>query len=239
MLTPSRLRAARAIINAKQSDLAKAAGISLATLNNIERGIGDPRTSTLEAIETALAGAGVEISGDNERDVIALHRFARPNAFDAGLAIQQVLELLGPDGLIRADKVLFFARRTRTEDGEEARHRICLLAECGDRAVLFDRVDFSVENNVRAAEIAGIMLAAFAYHRDSLFYLLEPLDDTSELELEAVVLHLRSLDWQEFDHPAAFFDSFDDWDGRVAAFAEREGHPMRDLVALVTSPEST
>jgi len=30
----------------------------LATLNNIERGVGDPRYSTLEAIERALGEAG-------------------------------------------------------------------------------------------------------------------------------------------------------------------------------------
>ena len=57
LITSSQIRAARAIINAKQSELAKAAGISLATLNNIERGVGDPRTSTLDAIERALPSA--------------------------------------------------------------------------------------------------------------------------------------------------------------------------------------
>ena len=67
-MSPSQIRAARALIGAKQSDLARAAGVSLATLNNIERGVGDPRSSTLERIETALAGAGVEFADDAERE---------------------------------------------------------------------------------------------------------------------------------------------------------------------------
>ena len=60
MISPGQIRAARSIIGVKQSDLAKASGISLATLNNIERGVGDPRASTLDAIESALQDAGVE-----------------------------------------------------------------------------------------------------------------------------------------------------------------------------------
>ncbi|BAE50540.1 helix-turn-helix transcriptional regulator [Paramagnetospirillum magneticum] len=48
------------MIAMKQADLAKAAGISLATLNNIERGVSDPKASTLAAIQRALEAAGVE-----------------------------------------------------------------------------------------------------------------------------------------------------------------------------------
>nr|WP_083763477.1 helix-turn-helix transcriptional regulator [Paramagnetospirillum magneticum] len=60
MVTSHQIRGARAMIAMKQADLAKAAGISLATLNNIERGVSDPKASTLAAIQRALEAAGVE-----------------------------------------------------------------------------------------------------------------------------------------------------------------------------------
>jgi predicted transcriptional regulator len=60
MIAPPQIKAARALVGWKQSDLAKSAGISLTALNNIERGEVDPRSSTLAAIQRALEAAGVE-----------------------------------------------------------------------------------------------------------------------------------------------------------------------------------
>jgi predicted transcriptional regulator len=59
VLTPAQIRAARALIGWKQVDLAKAAGISEITLKNIERGVVDPRVSTIDAIQKAFDAAGV------------------------------------------------------------------------------------------------------------------------------------------------------------------------------------
>lgn len=59
MINAAQIRAARALLEIKQAELAKSAGISLATLNNIERGVSDPRASTLSAIQSALEAAGV------------------------------------------------------------------------------------------------------------------------------------------------------------------------------------
>ncbi len=147
MITSSQIRAARAIINAKQSELAKAARISLATLNNIERGVGDPRTSTLESIERALLSAGVEMSGNAEIETVTLHRVERPSAFDTFFASQRVLEALGPESLLKPQNVLLFARWNRNQ--EEDRPRVCLLVEGQARAVLFDKVDFNLGNGAR------------------------------------------------------------------------------------------
>jgi transcriptional regulator with XRE-family HTH domain len=230
LITPSQIRAGRAIINAKQSELAKAAGISLATLNNIERGVGDPRTSTLDAIEHALARAGVEIQGDDAVETVTLHRLARPSAYDTFFASQRVLEALGPKSLLKAHRVLYFARRERREP--EARPRVCLLIEGEVRAVLFDQVDFNLSSGARVAEVAGIMLASFAFHRGSLFYLSDILDDTTVTETPEAVERLRSMGGEPLRHPRDFIDVFDSWDERLAAVGAREGHPMRDLAAL-------
>ena len=49
-----------------QADLAKAAGISTTGLNNIERGIADPKASTLRAIQGALEEPGIVFQADGE-----------------------------------------------------------------------------------------------------------------------------------------------------------------------------
>ncbi len=60
MITIEQIKAARALLNLKQSDVAKVAGISLTSLNNIERGVTSPRIATLKVIQKALENAGVE-----------------------------------------------------------------------------------------------------------------------------------------------------------------------------------
>ena len=232
MVSPSQIRAARALIGIKQSDLARGAGISLATLNNIERGIGDPRASTLEAIERALAGAGIEFMGDAVSECVKLRRLDRPTAYETLFASQRVLELLGRRALTPVEKVLLFARRPREGANSDEEPRICLLIEGHNPAVLFDQVQFSVANAGRAAEVAAILLWAFSFHRDELYYLEQVLDDTTAGDLPEVVTRVRSLNWLPLRHPADFFNVFDDWDGRLKPMAEREGHPMRELAAL-------
>ena len=57
------IRAARGMLDLKQHELAKKAGISTGTLNNIERGVQtDPKISTLRAIQKALEAEGIEFT---------------------------------------------------------------------------------------------------------------------------------------------------------------------------------
>ena len=61
MITVEQIRAARVMLNLKQKELAKLAGISVATLNNIERGAQtDPKISTMSYIREALEKRGIE-----------------------------------------------------------------------------------------------------------------------------------------------------------------------------------
>lgn len=232
MISAEQIRAGRALIGVKQSELAKAAGIALATLNNIERGIGDPRASTLEAIERTLAQAGVTTESDGTVETVNLVRRARPSAHDTYFASQRVLEALAPDSLTKVRRIMVYARWARHLPEGEDPHRICFLLEGGARSLLFDQVDFNIGNVARAAEVAGIMLAAMALYRDAVFYLDAVIEDTTVASLEEALTRLGSLNWTPLTHPREFFDVFDDWEGRVARFGERAGHPMRDLIAL-------
>ncbi len=239
LASASQIRAARALIGAKQSDLARAAGISLATLNNIERGVGDPRSSTLEAIVGALDGAGIELSADALSESIRLRRLERPPSFDSLSGSQRVLELLSPRALNKVEKILFFARHSSGGAAEGAARpsaTICIMLEGPNRTVLLDQVPFTMANASRAAEVAGIMLGAFGFHRERVFHLGTVLEDTTAGTLSEVISRLRRMEWQPLAHPAEFFAPFDDWDGRLMGFAAREGHPLRDLLALFSPP---
>jgi predicted transcriptional regulator len=62
MITPQQIRSARALVGLTQAALAKRAGLSTTGLNNIERGVADPKASTLRAIQSALEAAGVKFT---------------------------------------------------------------------------------------------------------------------------------------------------------------------------------
>lgn len=66
MISASQIRAARALVGWTQGQLAEAAGLSLAVVNNVERNVTDPRRSTLEAIQRALENGGVEFIGERQ-----------------------------------------------------------------------------------------------------------------------------------------------------------------------------
>lgn len=65
MIMIEQIKAARALLGIKQTELAKKAGISIATLNNIERGAQtDPKISTITSIQQALEKDGIVFIND-------------------------------------------------------------------------------------------------------------------------------------------------------------------------------
>jgi transcriptional regulator with XRE-family HTH domain len=83
MITPQQIKAARALLQWKQTTLAEHAGISLPSINNVERGIGSARLDTMQAIQMALENAGIEfLSGLGVRlreDVFDVHKYEGPD----------------------------------------------------------------------------------------------------------------------------------------------------------------
>lgn len=57
----AQIRAARALLNWSQGELAERAGISKQSVNRIENGVLDAKLSTLNAVMDALREAGVEM----------------------------------------------------------------------------------------------------------------------------------------------------------------------------------
>lgn len=79
MLTTHQIKAARALLDWTQSQLAKAAGLHLNVINNIERGSSNPRQGTLEKIQTTLENHGIAFIGNRgvelKRDTVAMMKF--------------------------------------------------------------------------------------------------------------------------------------------------------------------
>ena len=65
MLTPEQCRAARALLDWSQGDLADQAGVGIVTVRQLEAGAHDPRRATLNVIRRALESAGVEFLDEN------------------------------------------------------------------------------------------------------------------------------------------------------------------------------
>ncbi|WP_259779788.1 helix-turn-helix domain-containing protein [Aestuariispira ectoiniformans] len=235
MITPAQIRAGRALINAKQSELASAAGVSLATLNNIERGVGDPRASTLEAIQHALEGAGIRVESDGSTETVSLVTLTRPTAYDTFSASQRVLETLTKDRLLKAEKIVFFARWSRELNEHERAKRIGVLVVGKCRSILFDQSDFSLENGARIAEVAGILLAAWIKYPGALYYARDIQEDMTIAPLEEAVTRLKDQEWAAMTHPKDFLELVDDWDGHLRLFAEKDEHPLKALLSFVSS----
>jgi len=63
MMTTHQLKAARALLDWTQQDLAKAAGMHLNVINNLERGLTNPRQQTVEKLKKTLEAQGIIFIG--------------------------------------------------------------------------------------------------------------------------------------------------------------------------------
>ena len=70
MVTPAQCRAARALLDWSQNDLAKAAHLGLSTIRDFEKGRRVPTHNNLRGIKIALEEGGVEIGV--ERSAVAM-----------------------------------------------------------------------------------------------------------------------------------------------------------------------
>lgn len=65
MITPAQCRAARALVDWSQDDLAKAAHLGLSTIRDFEKGRRVPTHNNLRGIKLALEEGGVAIGEEN------------------------------------------------------------------------------------------------------------------------------------------------------------------------------
>jgi transcriptional regulator with XRE-family HTH domain len=74
MITPRQIRAARALLGLDAAELADRAGLTRATITNIENSVVQPRKATLDRLVETLAGGGAEFIGERGVALIENHR---------------------------------------------------------------------------------------------------------------------------------------------------------------------
>jgi transcriptional regulator with XRE-family HTH domain len=65
MITPAQCRAARALLEWNQQELARKARVGVVTVHQFESAVSQPRPATLEVIRRAFESAGVEFIDEN------------------------------------------------------------------------------------------------------------------------------------------------------------------------------
>ena len=234
MLMPNILKAARALLGIRQSELAKSAGISLATLNNFERGIGDPRASTVKAIERTLRRGGITFKDDGEFESVYLHKLHRPSTFDTYNASRQVLEAFDRTALLNIQSIVFYRNTEITSDGTHS-HYVALLVDGAARTLIFDQARLSLETASHTAEVAGIMLAAFSLYGKNVYYLPNFVSDSLRLSPLQAIMLVQEEKFAPLEDPVDFFQLFGITMETLSPWLEREEHPLHQLFELTGS----
>jgi transcriptional regulator with XRE-family HTH domain len=65
VISDRQCRAARALLDWSQQELADRAGVGIVTLRQLEAGVHEPRRSTLDVVRRALEAGGVEFIDEN------------------------------------------------------------------------------------------------------------------------------------------------------------------------------
>ena len=152
MITVEQIRAGRALINAKQSDLANRAGISLATLNNIERSIAHPRRKTLAVIENALQAEGIEILNDSFGVGVRLKTHERIGTTDSRAVLENIVHILKEKSIHPIERCVLCLHA-----GKKPYFYVWL--DYSIRHMIYDHCAFSVDNVDKAQDLAGLILA--------------------------------------------------------------------------------
>ena len=229
MLQPNMLKAARALLGVRQSELARAAGISLATLNNFERGIGDPRASTIAAIEQSLTRGGVSFTGDGEIEGVTLRKIHRPSAIDTFTASRQILKAFEQSSLLNIQSIVFY-RNAENISSKSHRQYVSLLIKGAERAVIFDQGRLSLESVSHAAEVSGILLAATSMYPNAIYYLPEFVSDTLRLAPPQAIEMVNETHWKKLIDPADFFSLFALESDTYARWLMVSDHPFQQLI---------
>ena len=65
MISPQQCRAARALLDWSQQQLADRANVGIVTIRQLEAGVHEPRRATLDVVRRALEAGGVEFIDEN------------------------------------------------------------------------------------------------------------------------------------------------------------------------------
>ena len=163
----AQIRAARALLYVTQGELARAARLSIATLNEIEHGKARKRASTREALLQCLTNVGIHFEQDSSQAQgqllgVFLHRTTRPFHLNTDMH-----SLLAPDALIVPRSILFYlASSSETQANNSL--SLAIELEFPHRRVLLDLAGFDL-SPLRVMSLGRFLLSAFSLYGDRLF----------------------------------------------------------------------
>ena len=222
-LHPRHIRAGRALIDATQHDLAKAAKLSLATLNNIEREVAHPRQKTFDKIRLALADAGVTITANEEAQRVEF--IAKDTLADeAGTPIRTTLtRLMQGNNLLKVRRILFFSY-------EEGYHRCGVFLEGDFRQVLYMGSGLDPRHRIGLAELAAAAIAARKELRDqvqfasAIFSAADREMADNDFQVVANLPHNQDL--------SRFLDLFPESQSAISSAKTSDQHPLFHVLRI-------
>ena len=229
LLDSYQVRAGRSLLGVTQNELATASGISLATLNNIERGIANPRKQTLEMLLTSFREAGLSFEESGTIQALYFNRFGRPGSYDPLISQETLIRYLNPDNLLKARKIMFFTFCTQ----KGARLQIGVLLDCVRRYILLDHMQFFLDNTARIEMLGNLMLQAFTLYSEQIFFCHHAIDNINNLTCEQVVAFLKTISRGKMRHPEDIFKQIENWKELLTPFMVIQDHPIRRLFVLL------
>ena len=164
----AQVRAARVLLGVSQSALARAARLSLSTLNDLEHGRESVRQRTREQVARCLEDAGIVFvreGGAVEGRMLGvlLHREVRPER--AAIEAQRWLD---PESLVPPSDLIFFVASDLPHEAPEETLALGVRLLFPHRTVLLDLKAFDL-SAPRLAALSRFLLSAFSLYSDRLF----------------------------------------------------------------------
>lgn len=217
------IRAGRALIDATQEEMAKAAGLSLATLNNIERNVAHPRAKTYDKIRQALADAGVKITAEENLQRVDF-RAEEYLEEEIGSPLRETLaRLVRKNNLLDVQRAVFFCK-------ENDRIRVAVYLEGALRHLIYQGTILDTQHRIGLAELAVFAITCRKELKNNVFFadapLPEALSSSEENEFSRIARASTHSDL------ARFLDQFPDSEKSISAAQESPEHPLSHVMRV-------
>ena len=213
------IRAARALVGATQEDVARAAGLSLATLNNIEREIARPRRSTLDKIVRALADAGVEVFSEGGVHRVTFETRGQIRDEPGTPTRDTFRRLMGKDSLLCPVRGIFFCYMRDY-------HRCGFALEGTNRRVLYTERGLDARHRVGLADLAATALIARKQLKGQVFFVGDVQSREAFVENPYAVFETTGF----AENLSEFLGLFSEAQDIIHAAAGSDQHPLHHVI---------
>ncbi len=229
MLDSYQIRAGRALLGATQQALATAAGISVASLNNIERNIAKPRASTLQILTRTFLDAGLSFEEGTATQSFYFSKFGRPGSYDALVTQEQLIRYFNPDSLLKIKRIIFFTFNLPEIEEPE----IGIFLETERRVILFDHMQFGFHYPSRLEILGNAMLQIFTLYAEQIYFSPQHVNNPHQLKAEELMNYIKNQENQKIRHPQCLFEVSANWQEKLRAFLNIPDHPLKRLFTLL------